>query len=84
MPPGPPNPHDAVCPDFAIEEFLEARRELTDAGLTEAQAIATLVRLWTLENNRSIARWDRQAAEDTQAAEDARLLAATAEELLLQ
>ena len=84
MPPNGANPHDAVLPDFASDEHADARLALTETGLLEVQAVATLSRLWTLNNEKEKLQWDRVIAEEARDAEEARQLAETAEALLRQ
>ena len=53
------NPHDAVRPDFNAEAHAPEKQALLDTGLTPEQAIQTLERLWTLQNNREWQEWNR-------------------------
>ena len=53
------NPHDAVRPDFNAEAHAPEKQALLDTGLTPEQAIQTLERLWTLQNNRERQEWNR-------------------------
>ena len=84
MPPNGANPHDAVLPDFASDEHADACLALTETGLLEVQAVATLSRLWTLNNEKEKLQWDRVIAEEARDAEETRQLVETAEALLRQ
>ncbi|KAH7917419.1 hypothetical protein BV22DRAFT_1108578 [Leucogyrophana mollusca] len=70
------NPNNAIPPDFASEEFAEARAELTNEAVDDAQAAQILANLWRITNNKDRAQWERQEEEDAAAAEEAQRLAA--------
>jgi len=51
------DPHEAIRPDFNLEAHAPERQALLDTGLTPEQALQTLERLWTLQNNRERGEW---------------------------
>ncbi|KAG1722656.1 hypothetical protein EDB19DRAFT_2029286 [Suillus lakei] len=51
------DPHNAVRPNYASDEFQVERQQLILEGLTEEQAIRSLTALWNVNNNAERARW---------------------------
>jgi len=84
MLPNRPNPHEAVQPDFTSDQHANARRTLSDMGMPEDLATATLLCLWTIDNEREKTEWDRIAAQEAHKEEEARHLTAATKEILLQ
>ena len=67
------NPNRAVCPDYASDDFAEARAQLTDNNLlTNEQAVIILRNSWVAANNVEKVQWQRQQEEDQQLAEQRR------------
>ncbi|KIM61789.1 hypothetical protein SCLCIDRAFT_25609 [Scleroderma citrinum Foug A] len=78
------NPHDTVLPDFTSDKHTDTCLTLTETGLLEDQAIATLSRLWTLNNEKEKFQWDWLIAEEAHTTDAACQLMEAAEALLRQ
>ncbi|KAF8972741.1 hypothetical protein BDZ97DRAFT_2054146 [Flammula alnicola] len=63
------NPHNAVCPDFDSEDFVDQRKTFIDLGLTNEQAVTSLSAAWKRTNEISIAAWDQNINAENAAAE---------------
>ncbi|KAG1867123.1 hypothetical protein C8R48DRAFT_704315 [Suillus tomentosus] len=67
------DPNEAIRPDFASDEYQEARQQLVEDGITAEQAARSLAALWTINNNADKERWalkQRQARLARQREED--------------
>ena len=84
MPPNCPNLHNAERPDFTTDEYKDACISLINTGVPAGTTAITLAQIWTFNNERDKAEWDRAVADEAQAEEAARQLATAAEELLCQ
>jgi hypothetical protein len=51
------NSNEAIRPDFATIEHQEACQQLVDEGLSEEQAVHSLMALWTIKNNADKVCW---------------------------
>ena len=78
------NPHDTVLPDFTSDKHTDTCLTLTETGLLEDQAIATLSRLWTLNNEKEKFQWDWLIAEEVHTTDAACQLMEVAEAHLRQ
>ncbi|KAI6017042.1 hypothetical protein EDC04DRAFT_2576986, partial [Pisolithus marmoratus] len=58
------NPHHAVPPDFASEDFCLAREQLIADGGDHKTAACQLTLVWCLNNNLEKQEWDCQAEEE--------------------
>ncbi|KAG6879151.1 hypothetical protein C0992_004825 [Termitomyces sp. T32_za158] len=57
------NPNEAVCPDFAAEDFATARNALIGDNIDEAAAVNILASAWRANNALDKERWERQRQE---------------------
>ncbi|KAG2060457.1 hypothetical protein BDR06DRAFT_871756, partial [Suillus hirtellus] len=67
------DPNEAIRPDFASDEYQEARQQLVEDGITAEQAARSLAALWTINNNTDKEHWaikQRQARLARQREED--------------
>ncbi|KAG1905049.1 uncharacterized protein F5891DRAFT_944509, partial [Suillus fuscotomentosus] len=67
------DPNEAIRPDFALDEYQEARQQLVEDGITAEQAACLLAALWTINNNADKECWalkQRQARLTRQREED--------------
>ncbi|KAG6810140.1 hypothetical protein H0H92_013148 [Tricholoma furcatifolium] len=64
-------PHDAICPNFASDDYVGARIGLISDTVNNNAAVALLKRSWKAANTAEKAIWDWQDAADKDAAEAA-------------
>ena len=84
MPPNHPNPHNTERPNFTTDEYEDACIVLIGTGVLADTTASALAQIWTFNNERDKTEWDRAVANEAQAEEAARQLAAASEELLRQ
>ena len=84
MLPNRPNPHNAERPDFTTDEYEDAHIALIGTGVPADATAGALAQIWTFNNERDKTEWDRAVADEAQAEEAARQLAAASEDLLRQ
>ncbi|KIJ13873.1 hypothetical protein PAXINDRAFT_13198 [Paxillus involutus ATCC 200175] len=65
------NPNNAIRPDFTTEEHADARQQLIDNGIPEAQVSAVLTNLWTQTNEKEKIRWATRLEEEALAEAEA-------------
>ncbi|KAG1786892.1 uncharacterized protein HD556DRAFT_1434563 [Suillus plorans] len=51
------DPNEAIRPNFASEEYHDARQQLIEDGITAEQATRSLAALWTINNNADKEHW---------------------------
>ncbi|KAG1792713.1 hypothetical protein EV424DRAFT_1453706 [Suillus variegatus] len=51
------DPNEAIRPNFASEEYNDARQQLIEDGINAEQAARSLAALWTINNNADKERW---------------------------
>ncbi|KIN99894.1 hypothetical protein M404DRAFT_963992 [Pisolithus tinctorius Marx 270] len=64
------NPHEAVCPNFTSEKYLQARECLLNDGINHEAAANQLELLWTVNNDLERQEWDRQTLAEQEADEE--------------
>lgn len=57
------NPNEATCPDFASDDYAEARNVMIGENVDEAAAIVLLVNAWNANNAAERIIWARQRRE---------------------
>ena len=62
------DPNKAICPDYMLPEFGDARLLFTVDGKTDKKAAMLLKNLWNLKNAKDIENWEQQCAAEAQAA----------------
>lgn len=56
----------SICPDYAEAVYANARLQLTNQNIDEAQAIIILRNIWIMDNNADKAQWQNQVEEDAE------------------
>ncbi|KIO04615.1 hypothetical protein M404DRAFT_26070 [Pisolithus tinctorius Marx 270] len=78
------NPHEATCPDFTSEKYLQARECLLNDAINHEAAANQLELLWTVNNDLERQEWDRQTLAEQEANKERERLAAEERERLWQ